>query len=215
MNISHILCILTPCLLMTLTACGKSDKDLALPVAGDFARLNLDGSLYTGNGDFTSQPWHCISDKRTGLTWEIKSTQPGLHHKNNTYTWFNPDQNHNGGDAGMMNGGKCTGSACDTSSLITVVNKQGLCGFNDWRLPEHMEPGSINDPYIKPPGPTTYTKQFPNSIAAEYWTGSSYNLYPESAWAWNYIYGHDRVDRKKEAKHVRLVRGEVVLKVKD
>ena len=57
-------------------------------VAGfDFTRLNADGSDYTGNGDYNSQPWACVRDNHTGLVWEVKTDDGGIHDKNNTYRW--------------------------------------------------------------------------------------------------------------------------------
>jgi hypothetical protein len=43
--------------------------------------------------------------------------------------------------------------------------------------------------------------------ADEYWTGFDYSTQYQSAWAWNFFYGHDRVDWKKSPKFVLLVRG--------
>ena len=51
----------------------------------DFTRLNADGSDYRGNGDYKSQPWACARDNHTGLIWEVKTTDGGIHDKDNRY----------------------------------------------------------------------------------------------------------------------------------
>ncbi|SYZ81279.1 putative lipoprotein [Vibrio paracholerae] len=86
-----------------------------------------------------------MRDNVTGLIWEVK--QPvgsgGLRDASHTYTWYNPDNSSNGGDAGTQNGGTCQGSACDTQAFVNAVNSQGLCGASDWRLPSVNELFSI------------------------------------------------------------------------
>ena len=81
-------------------------------------------------------------------------------------------------------------------------------------MPGHAEIGSINDlRFLKSP-PTIDPAYFPNTLASAYWTISTYGFYPESAWSWQFDFGHDRVDWKKAAKHLRLVRGKVIHKLK-
>ncbi len=199
--------------LVTLGACDRSHKTQT--PAFDFQRLGADGTPYAGNGDFTTQPWSCVADRHTGLVWEVKTAQPGLRSKDNTYTWFNPDSKLNVGNAGTPNGGKCSGSHCDTTSYVEAVNRQGLCGQNDWRLPTQKELSTLNDPRIAYPGPTLDTQFFPEVQAAQYWTGVAYAAHYAGAWAWSFDYGYDRVDWKKTSKYLRLVRGTLAIKVKD
>ncbi|MBS1219931.1 MAG: hypothetical protein H6R21_3064 [Proteobacteria bacterium] len=201
------------CSLLTLTACSRG-TDAQAP-AFDFQRLNTDGAPYTGNGDFATQPWSCVADRHYGLTWEVKTTQAGLRNKDNTYTWYNPDKLHNGGDAGTPDGGKCSGSACDTKAYVEAVNSQGLCGAKDWRVPTQSELSTINDPRIAHPGPTLDTRFFPEAHAAQYWAGVAYGSHYAGAWAWSFDYGYDRVDWKKTPKYLRLVRGKLAIQVKD
>ena len=48
--------------------------------------------------------------------------------------------NTNGQSEGTQNGGTCTGEIrCDTQAYIDEVNKNGLCGYKDWRLPTPTE----------------------------------------------------------------------------
>jgi len=150
----------------------------------------------------------CAEDTATGLVWELKSTSAGLHHWQNTYTWYNPQEAHNELDyRGLRDGGNCEGSECDTWGFREAVNTTGLCGFDDWRVPSRDELYSISDLTRVDNPPTTNTDIFPHTQAAEYWTGFDYGTQHESAWAWNFLYGHDRVDWKRTPKYVRLVRG--------
>jgi len=43
--------------------------------------------------------WSCVKDNVTGLMWEVKTTSPGLHNTNNTYTWYDTNPNTNGAPA--------------------------------------------------------------------------------------------------------------------
>lgn len=203
------------CCVLTLTACGQDAHNKSQPSSAVLQRLNDDGTPYTGDADFTAHPWSCVADRHSGLSWEMKTTQAGLRNKHNTYTWYNPDKLSNGGDAGTPNGGKCSGSACDTTAYIAALNAQGLCGFHDWRLPTQKELSTLNDPRITYPGPTVDTRFFPETQAAPYWTGTAYSAHYAGAWVWSFDYGYDRVDWKKHPHYLRLVRGALAVKIKN
>ena len=68
-------------------------------------------------------PWIMTRDNVTGLTWELKTQEDGLRRRGNTYTWYDPDPDTNGGDAGTQDGGECTGSHCDTHSFVEALNE--------------------------------------------------------------------------------------------
>lgn len=150
----------------------------------------------------------CVEDTVTGLVWEVKSDVAGLHDWRNTYSWFNPDEANNELDyRGLPHGGECSGSQCDTWEFLRTVNKAGHCGYFDWRMPTRNELMSISDLRKTDHPPTANLDYFPFMQADEYWTGFDYGMQYQSAWAWNFFYGHDRVDWKKSPKFVRLVRG--------
>ena len=91
-------------------------------------------------------PANCVEDTVTGLIWEAKTDTAGLHHWQNRYSWFNPNENNDELDyRGLEDGGECTGSACDTWNFVVAVNEKGLCGFRDWRMPTRNELYSISD----------------------------------------------------------------------
>lgn len=79
--------------------------------------------------------WIMTRDNVTGLIWELKTGTPGPRHNGNTYSWFDPNPDTNGGHEGTRNGGDCTGSPCDTHSYIEALNVKNFGGYFDWRLP--------------------------------------------------------------------------------
>ncbi len=83
----------------------------------------------------SASSWDCVKDNVTGLIWEVKTGDSGLHSISNSYTWYEPDNSRNGGIAGTQNGGRCIDSACDTFGYVQAVNAQGLCGSSNWRMP--------------------------------------------------------------------------------
>lgn len=150
----------------------------------------------------------CVEDTLTGLIWEAKTDTAGLHNWRHRYSWFNPNETHDELDyRGLEDGGECTDSACDTWNFVIAVNDAGLCGYRDWRMPTRDELYSISDPRKVDAPPTANLEYFPFMQADEYWTGFDYAMQYQSAWAWNFVYGHDRVDWKRNPKYVQLVRG--------
>ena len=164
-------------------------------------------------------PGDCALDQFTSLTWEVKTSQPGLRFAENTYSWYDPSEAHGGeldyrGEADM---GACTGSVCDTSAYVEAVNAVALCGYTDWRMPTRDELGSISDPRKNQAPPSINTRFFPNTMPGEYWSGNDYQFQWNAAWVWSFHNGLDRVEWKASPRYVRLVRGEPrqVSRVKD
>jgi len=181
------------CLL--LASCSQDPDDTANPHDTKYATQEVGSDV-------------CVLDTATQLFWETKSTVSGLHNAANTYSWYAPDEANGELDyRGLEDGGACDGSACDTWHFVQAVNQAGFCGYHDWRMPNKDELFSVSDLRRAEKPPTMNTAFFPDAQAAEYWSGNDYSFQYDSAWAWNFEYGHDRVDWKKEAKFVRLVRG--------
>jgi len=185
-----------------LSGCGGSPDEYYAVFDTKFRALGAAGVVVEkGDGN-------CVEDTATGLTWESKTDRPGLHDWRNQYSWFNPNENNDELDyRGLEDGGECADSACDTWNFVLAVNDEGLCGFSDWRMPTRNELLSISDQRRVGNPPTANMDYFPFTQAAEYWTGFDYAMQYESAWAWSFVHGHDRVDWKRTPKHVRLVRG--------
>jgi hypothetical protein len=170
----------------------------------DFAKVDASGGILR---DGSPGGHHCVVDQRTGLLWEVKRMEPGLHHRADLYSWYSVDRSEHGGEPGLEDGGRCSLPRCDTEAFVEAVNSAGLCGRNDWRLPSRDEFLTLLDSTRVGRGPTMDPEYFPGTEAAEYWTGTTFRLYPQGAWAIDTIYGLDRVDSKTSPKHVRLVNG--------
>lgn len=183
--------------------CGRAAPPSADSQTGRFVALNNDGT-FSNNAALHS----CTRDVRTGLVWERKSDVEGLHDWRNTYSWFSPEAAHDELDyRGTEDNGSCDHGRCDTWHLVNAINDEGLCGYSDWRIPSRDEMLSISDLLKAKSPPTVDTEYFPLTKSAEYWTANDYSFQHDSAWSWNFKYGHDRVDWKKSPKYVRLVRG--------
>jgi hypothetical protein len=177
---------------------------------------NLHDTKYVGIGaageqlDSAAGTGSCALDQYTGLMWEVKTDTPGLHDWRNTYSWYNPEENFDKGldYRGTASGGECAGSDCDTWAFVHAVNAVTYCGYSDWRIPSRNALASISDLRKLAEPPTTNMQYFPYSQPAEYWSGNDYDFQWDTAWTWNFEFGHDRVDWKRIPKHVRLVRGE-------
>lgn len=193
------------CLLL-LAACGGEP-----PPPPD-----LHDTKYVGVGpggeqlDASAGAGTCALDLYTGLIWEVKSDEPGLHDWRNTYSWYNPEESHEQelDYRGTEDAGVCAGSACDTWAYVLAVNEATYCGYSDWRMPSRDALASISDLRKLATPPTTNMQYFPYTQPDEYWSGNDYDFQWDTAWLWNYQFGHDRVDWKRSPKHVRLVRGE-------
>jgi hypothetical protein len=189
--------------LLLLAACGPSGPG-----------PEIHDSKYVGLGEDgvqleAGQTGPCVLDQFTGLVWEVKTDTPGTRNRENTYSWFNPEEDASGelDYRGMPGGGKCSGSACDTFALVQEVNKTGYCGFNDWRIPARDELGSISDPRKSSKPPSINTVFFPHTQPGEYWSANDYQFHWNSAWLWSFENGMDRVEWKYSPRYVRLVRG--------
>ena len=161
----------------------------------------------------TATTWSCILDRRTGLMWEAKTGDSGLHDRGWTYTWLDNDATRNGGVAGTANGGSCGATvACDTESFVAAVNTEALCGRTGWRLPSMEELRSLVDYTIPSPGPSVDVAWFPNTLATLYWSFSTdvsgaLAAPGGEAWALDFGGGFDAIDAKSVPLAVRLVRG--------
>ena len=177
----------------------------------DFTKLNANGD----EEDVDAPQFSCVRDNVTGLVWEVKTTDGGLRDLDHRYSWY--AEENNGGAPGNLNGTNtsCTLASCNTSAYIDAVNSAGLCGFYDWRLPNHQELMSLVH-FGRTALPRIDTQYFPNTGADSaatlwYWTvqpsadGVS-NDAAQNAWAIDFISGVDNFLNKSDAVSIRLVR---------
>ena len=156
-----------------------------------YSKIANNGSTLSDSAQLgaNSNDWACTKDNKTGLIWEVKTTDGGLRDYKNFYSWYEPDATKNGGDAGYQNYGTCKGSQCDTYAFTNAVNANGLCGKTDWRMPTVAElmklvvcsdgksdtDGSCTN-YMTVTSPTINTTYFPNTNYL-FWSSSPYANY--------------------------------------
>jgi prepilin-type N-terminal cleavage/methylation domain-containing protein len=104
--------------------------------------------------------WSCVKDKKTGLIWEVKTTDNGIHNGKKVYRW--------GGGTSKKSGQYCASmkyhlyakwrakkQLCDVAgkgfyypdwnNLVNGSNNEKLCGEVNWRVPNQDELMSIMD----------------------------------------------------------------------
>ena len=143
-----------------LAATGQLTKVGAGDAGFDFTKISATGQKLPAN----ALTWSCVLDNQTGLMWEVKTNDGGLHDTTKTYTWYNTDATTNGGFEGYENSGN------NTQAFTQAVNAQGLCGYNDWYVPDHDELKSLVN-YGKF-SPSIDTNYFPNTQSSWYWSSS-------------------------------------------
>lgn len=113
--------------------------------------------------------WSCVRDNVTGLVWEVKTDDGGIHDKDNTYRW--------GGKTAQGSG---YGTYYpDWDVLVDGTNSEALCGFGDWRVPSRMELVSlVNFNRFDPAIDTDY---FPRGRGL-FWSSSPVAVYSLEAW---------------------------------
>lgn len=175
-----------------------------------FTKIDANGNPLPPN----STEWSCVQDNVTGLVWEAKTDDGGLHDKDDTYSWYNMDPAINGGDPGYVDDGNiCYGydvgdpaTYCNTQAYVARINKAGWCGYNNWRMPTLEELRSILDYSVSLPGPAIDTDYFPNAVNLRLWSSSPRANYSNDAWLLSFGDSHDNPFPKNNNHYVRLVR---------
>ncbi|MCI5194522.1 MAG: DUF1566 domain-containing protein [Candidatus Electrothrix sp. AU1_5] len=181
-----------------------------------YTKLDSNGvPLANQNADYATTPWACVRDNVTGLIWEVKTDDGGLHDKDDTYIWYNTDPATNGGADGYANADNdediCYGynsgdssTFCNTEAYVNRVNAAGWCGASDWRMPTRKELEGIvaYDRY----SPTIDTDYFSNAVSSHVWSGSPDAGYSDHAWAVSFYDGFSGAYYRSIFVAVRLVR---------
>ncbi|SJM92903.1 DUF1566 domain-containing protein [Crenothrix polyspora] len=181
-----------------------------------FTKMSSTGKALAAN----ALVWSCVKDNVTGLLWEIKTNDGGLHDKDWTYSWYEPNKKINGGNAGSQNAGLCgTKTGCNTYAYVKAVNKVGWCGFKDWRLPTVEELFNLTS--LDRDNPAVDTDYFPEDHFS-FWSSTTESSditgnKATSAWYVNFNTSFSHVSyynkmigsdsKSNEYIRVRLVRG--------
>jgi hypothetical protein len=167
-----------------------------------FTKISGAGKILPAN----ATSWNCVQDNVTGLMWEIKTNDNGLHDKDWIYTWYEPNNSKNGDNAGYQNSPTCgKTSACDTASYVQAINTAGWCGAKDWRMPTKKELHSIISYHHSHPSidaayfPNTNTKSF-------FWSSSPYAYSGLLALGVSFDNSVDVLSGKSSPNYIRLVR---------
>ncbi|MEL6869382.1 MAG: Calx-beta domain-containing protein [Pseudomonadota bacterium] len=184
-----------------------TDNDDSNGVAG-FALVKLDAAgtpLPDQSVDYATTPWACVHDEVTGLTWEVKTEDGGLHDVNDTFSRF--DTSGEFAFAGLPNGGDCaTSGECDSEKFAAIVNAAQLCGYSDWRLPTRAEWLLLLN-FGAPAGTPMLDDNFFPYVAEQYWTRSRVPV-DSDYFTINPTLGSSAPGSALAALAVQLVRGE-------
>lgn len=163
------------CLLLALlasAAAGDTGRTGFTPIAPDGTEL-APGAAIGG----AASNWACSRDHRTGLVWEVKTTDAGLRDRRWTYTPYDGNPQTNDGYAGYRDAssGKCLrarmdGGSCNTEAYVAAVNASGLCGYADWRLPTRSELVGVSMA-TSSAAPGDPAVMLPNTASGWYWSG--------------------------------------------
>ena len=161
--------------------------------------LAIQNSTWSNSGsESAGTKWSCVIDNHTGLVWEIKTDDGGIHDKDNTYRW--------GGKTAIGRGQvNKEGTYYDAwDSLVDGSNNANLCGFSDWRVPTINELDSIADKgRINPSIDSHY---FPNTLSSLFWSASPYARWSDLALLLQFRDGYNLSISRGRRHHLRLVR---------
>ena len=178
-------------------AAGTLTKIGAGAAGFDFTKLDSSGNTLPAS----ASSWSCVKDNHTGLIWEVKTTDGGIHDKNNTYRW-----------GGLTAQGRDHASKegtyyDDWNTLVEGSNSNNFCGFSaGWRVPRIAELISIVN--IGSINPSIDTDYFPNTIGFVVWSSTPIAGYSVSAWFIDFSSGHSYYSynhHHDSAEYVRLV----------
>jgi hypothetical protein len=157
---------------------------------GQDADYNINVPTYTkldafGNKleEIASQ-WAMVRDNVTGLVWEVKSDQEGMHYNETDYRWQTIQ-----------------------SEFIDRLNKAQFGGYTDWRLPTLHELYTLVQYNALDPDLKINRNYFPNTKPESYWSSTTYSYHPVQAW--NVYFGNGNANYKPQTFgcYVRAVRG--------
>lgn len=188
----------------------------------DYTKIANNGSALPASATLGTPPtsWACTRDNHTGLLWEIKvANAASPRHFEWGFHWYQPDPEHDGGNAGEEGGvelGCGFTLTCNTQAYVDYVNAQALCGRTDWRLPSldelhdlvdfgrSMDEGGALDPvYFADGGPF---RGYNGGWTAD----TAHEPSPEFAYGLTFADGHVESHPKGGLLAIRVVSGALV-----
>jgi len=195
---------------------------------GRYTRLDANGNLYTGNGDFNSEPWACVRDNHTGLMWEVKTKDGSIHDMRTYYNWggigaeaWDPYSDEEGyfddwvyeyfrhdGDTFSESHPMHNAYFDDWNVLVNGSNRESLCGSSSWRIPtaDELDTLSIRKPR-KSWDSTVDPVNTPIRWHATYWASAPSRYNSIVAECWHYIHRTHHICIRHESEGVVLVSG--------
>ncbi|MCI5197432.1 MAG: DUF1566 domain-containing protein [Candidatus Electrothrix sp. AW5] len=152
--------------------------------------------------DYATTPWACVRDNVTGLIWEVKTDDDGLHDKDDKYYIMYNDWNVGNVCYGYNSGDPTT--FCNTEAYVNRVKAAGLCEAADWRMPTFKELESLVN-YGRS-NPAIDNSYFPNALSSAVLSRSLMPNSSEIAWCVDFSNG-DSNGCGLSSFAVRLVRG--------
>lgn len=159
---------------------GAAGRDADEPDDADgragfvFTKLDSAGQPLADQGaDYMAEPWDCVQDEVTGLTWEVKTAADArvdLGSGNATFVTWDPEVDRQQ----SATAGSCTLSSCTTSAYVEAQNDRQHCGYADWRIPEPAELLSLVD--YGGTVPMIDSRYFPNAGTAYWANGGASDL---------------------------------------
>lgn len=174
--------------------------------ADDSAYVALDAKGRKIRPQAGARPHACVLDAASGLVWEVKTDDNGPHDRDWTFSWYDQTLEGKNVPMGYPDSGRCgTKGRCDTQAYVVDVNKRGLCGFRDWRLPTAAELEGLLRTNAQ--GAKIDAKFFPNTAAGYFWSGDYVPSEVGGALLVSFELGLTLEGNSASGGYVRLVRG--------
>ena len=159
---------------------GTTNEDSDGYAGFRYTKLNQQGTALSSQtvawddlgSEADNSQWSCVLDENTGLVWEVKQSNNGLHHSSRTYRWGGISALGRDADIDITVKGIYYD---DWNELVDGSNESLLCGRNDWRAPTLFELNSIvYNGKSNQLNPAIDNRYFPNT---EYDTLTSNKIY--------------------------------------
>jgi hypothetical protein len=137
--------------------------------------------------DDSASSWAMVRDEVTGLIWEVKTNDGGIHDVDALFTW-----------------------QAAQDDFIVQINNDNFGGYNDWRLPTTKELFAIAHKGSKNPGDSAVDPAKINSSSESmYWAATDYFNGPLSAWRMRAVNGDIYNSSKSGSHNAIAVRGAI------